>query len=859
VSGALSRKLRLVATWALCGLYAAYLVCGVAIAIRMLRSGYAAFLTTDRGDVVRVSQIRPNSPPVGHLRRGDEVVAVAGRGVVRGFNAREPFDGRPPGERYGITIRRDGELRHLVLETIPYGISFASFSVLSMFAVGAIFLATAAAVLALKPDDKKAWLLAIAFALFVGGLAGFSVRPKPVALLALGATCQGLSFFFWPVLLHLFLVFPEPSPILKRLPRLAHWIYIPILGLTPATALASMLATYDRALYLAFVDGMPGIKLVFPIVALVYAAAAIGTLVVSYRQASRSSRRKLRVVVAGTVLGFLPLVAALLVETVLSDFSALGIWTGRLLLIWFILSAPLIPLSFAYAIVRHQVIPVRLIVRRGMRYLLVSRGFYLIEAAATAAAIALLLSGSRAARLDRIGGRADILATLFVGGAVFGLLHLVNRRAVPAIERRFFRDPYDAQRILGEIGEVARGPVGIEDLLAFAAARVEAALHPEAVVIFLWDQSSSSYRRAHPQEEGQAHIRGDAPLVEAMRRSPTPRESELGGLSVPIVAREDVLGILVLGPRLADLPYSKDDRRLLLAVAWQMAFAIENARLVERKVEEQRMRREIALASEVQRRLFPERPPESRFLDLAGLCLPALGVGGDYYDFLALGDGLIGIAVADVAGKGISAALLMSVVQASLRSQAGGVSPAQLVASMNALLYRSAARNRFATFFYAEFDEATRRLTYVNAGHNPPLLLRSAGRRQEEPAKLAHAVRGGNGGDGGVVVMAPADDLSCLRLSTGGLVIGALQATTYEEAVTDLQPGDLLVAYTDGVSEAFDPDGEEFGEDRLRAVVSAAAHLPAAGVAQAVVEAVNVFSHGAAQHDDITLVVAKAY
>src|SRR5207302_10957913 len=146
-----------------------------------------------------------------------------------------------------------------------------------------------------------------------------------------------------------------------------------------------------------------------------------------------------------------------------------------------------------------------------------------------------------------------------------------------------------------------------------------------------------------------------------------------------------------------------------------------------RIVEQERLRRELALAAEVQMRLFPDNNPETGTLQLFGVCLPARGVGGDYYDFLHLGDGRIGIALADVAGKGIAAALIMSVVQASLRSlaESDGASLAELAGRLNRLLHRSTGSNSYATFFYAQFDEDSRRLRYVNAGHNPPYLLRN--------------------------------------------------------------------------------------------------------------------------------------
>jgi sigma-B regulation protein RsbU (phosphoserine phosphatase) len=452
------------------------------------------------------------------------------------------------------------------------------------------------------------------------------------------------------------------------------------------------------------------------------------------------------------------------------------------------------------------------------------------------AAIVFVLTGARAEALDRIGGRADILATGGAAVVVFAALQLLNRRVMPAIDRRFLRQAYDAASIQETIGAAARRLPSLEDLLALVAGQVESALHPETLAIFLRDPATGHYSCAFPPPDGLAEISASAPLIQAFKGSPESRQTEEGGLLLPIVAQADVIGVLALGPRRGDLPYSREDRQLVQAVVWQLAFAIENTRLVRRKADEERMRREMVMASEVQRRLFPEGPLASSRLDLAGLCLPAQGVGGDYYDFLSLRAGLVGLAVADVAGKGISAALLMSVVQASLRSQAGSVSPTELVASMNRLLYRSAARNRFASLFYAEFDEATDLLTFVNAGHNPPLLWRR------------------NGGLKPVTAPGPA---LVQRLCTGGLVIGALAAVRYEQDVVQLADGDLLVAYTDGVTEAFDASGEEFGEDRLRVAIESAQGLSAAEVAQAIVEAVRAFSVDTPQHDDITLVVAR--
>lgn len=829
----MTRRLHLIAGGLIFGLFLAYAALNAAFTFEMvLRSGNPSWLPSTRGDVLRVGPIRPGGPADGLLQRGDEVVAFEGRGVVRGFDLRRQFAGHPPGELYRVVVKRDGRLHEIALRTESYGLSFATFFMLAFPVVGAVFLMGGVVVYWLKPGNKQAMLLGAALLLFSAGggvlYPDYPVAPLPSWMAFAMAAAPALSVCFWPVFLHLCLVFPQASALLRRWPRLEAVLYLPLLGLLPMALWGARLLVANPATGSAILSPSSGFGLVFSAAAVLYSVAALVALYFNYGQSDEIGRRKLAVVVAGCTAGFLPFVLFLCVS-LFADLRQLPLWANRALLVWMLASLPLVPTAFAYAIVRHRVIPVRLILRRGLRYLLVSRGVVIAEAIVLAALLLFVLTGSRAALLERLGPRADIVATALVTTLGMALLTPLNRALMPALDRRFFREDYDAQQILDEIADAARSLASIPELLTLASRRIDAAVHPESLTVFLRERETGHYVSVFPETTNR--MSADAPVVARLRQSPRSLESELGGLSIPLVARRDLLGILSVGRRRGDFPYSADDRRLLESVAWQLAFAAENAHLVERRVEEKRLRREIELASEVQRRLFPARPPETRRLDLAGVCLPAQGVGGDYYDFLALPDGRIGLAVADVAGKGLSAALLMSIVQASLRSQARSeVKPGDLVASMNELLYRSTARNCFASFFYARFDEETGQLDYVNAGHNPPLL-----------------VRPGAGHHGPLV----------RTLSTGGMVLGALPDATYDHESVMLERGDVLVAYTDGVTESFSASGEEYGEERLRALVSGKTDLMASALAQSVVTAARQWAHGAPQHDDLTLIVAR--
>jgi sigma-B regulation protein RsbU (phosphoserine phosphatase) len=334
-------------------------------------------------------------------------------------------------------------------------------------------------------------------------------------------------------------------------------------------------------------------------------------------------------------------------------------------------------------------------------------------------------------------------------------------------------------------------------------------------------------------------------------------------LLIPIASKNTLWGIISLGPKLSDISYSREDKQMLTAAALQIAFAIENSNLIRHAIEEQKLKKELEMATEVQRRLFPQTSPSIFEAEIAGSCFPARGVAGDYYDFIQLNEDRLGIAIADVAGKGLSAALLMSVVQASLRSQAANVpSLTELVATMNQLLHHSTSSNSYATFFYAEYHWKDQTLTYVNAGHNPPLLVRQIRHDITELVPPLPATANTLGLSGVAVATLPevsqiTTQAQCLKLETGGPVIGLLELCTYQQATIQLQSGDTLVAFTDGVTEAFNSNGEEFGETRLEELILSNLHLSAEALKCHIINYLEEWCLNTPQHDDITVVVLK--
>jgi sigma-B regulation protein RsbU (phosphoserine phosphatase) len=554
----------------------------------------------------------------------------------------------------------------------------------------------------------------------------------------------------------------------------------------------------------------------------------------------------------------------------------------------------------------------------------------IVEVLLLAAAIVFVFTGSRAAYLNRFGPRADMMALALLL-LTFAALHLIVQRSIaPVIVRRYSPKAYDERRILLDLGDAARRSSNVNQLYKLIIKMIGGALGIESVSIFVRDEATGDFVcRIRSQEEGatvdgkrpmfnsllptseeRLILPGDAFVVKRLRHLAIPLKIEqhdmetwmraLSGepksvqdarrrecatleamessLLLQIRMKDQLVGILSIGRRHARHEFSVRDKEMLMSVAGQLALVIENSKLAERMVEEERTQRELAMASEVQQHLFPLRPPASPSLEMAYFCQPARTVGGDYYDFLVFDDEQIGIAVADVAGKGISAALLMSTVQATLRSQAmmGQVSVAskgslaQLVSSVNRLLCRSTGASSYATFFYAQYEESTKRLAYVNAGHNPPLLIRPANRDELIPLLLpspfdveTSTLKKRRPGLPILVesveeqVLAPEAQFNCTQLKTGGMVIGLFEDCSYDEDTVQLQSGDLLITYTDGLTEALNRHGEEFGEERLCRLLISLKNLSAVEIRTKLVEHIQQWCMDTAQHDDLTFVLLK--
>lgn len=810
----------------------------------------------------QINSVTPEAKTLG-VETGNTLVAVNGRPYVgTAVLAQEEYNSvaggnlaltlRSPstGEQNTIYLPVTSPRRDLRLNSIP---------ILLFVIVAPTCLVLGSWVVLVRPRDMLAWLL-------LGMLIGFThsfgesivLEAWPAGLRELAVAYHQIVGASWPILMLLFgFYFPEPFPRSYSIFRwrMLGWVLIVPLGLS---AVVDTVVATEQISNWSAVTSLYHRTAALEVVSTVFAYAAIGAFFCfmfikssTPSQLGADARRRLRLLYWGATVSMAPaLLGSAIAALEKTSYDQLPLWITYPSLLMLLL----FPLTLAYVIVVQRAMDVRVVVRQSLQYGLAKTGIRVLQIIAIAVVIATAFA---------LGSSANMTGKIIVIGVAvtigFGIPRWVERLRLWT-DRRFFREAYNAEQVLSELSDHVRSMVETRPLIETVATRIADTLHVDLVAVLLDGagpyQPEYAVGYAVPPDVVFPPAAGAVKVLQAQKeparvypedpdswlyRDPQVSDDDRAKLArlqsellLPLSARDKLLGFISLGPKRSDEPYSATDVRLLKSVAAQTGLALENARLTSAIAEEvaqrERLNREVEIAREVQERLFPQTLPPIAGVDYAGTCRPALGVGGDYYDFLALPGGQLGIAIGDVAGKGISAALMMASLQASLRSEATRAPEnlASLVANVNHLIYQASAANRYATFFYAQYDPQTHLLIYVNAGHNPPMLFH----RQNGSWQIS-------------------------RLEIGGTVVGLMEHSPYKQGSAVLGPGDVLLAFTDGISEAMNNRDEEWGEEQLMRTLECCAGLQPAEMISRVMQAADTFVAGAKQHDDMTLLVLR--
>lgn len=707
----------------------------------------------------------------------------------------------------------------------------------------------------------------VALMLFFGGLGAVLtalsfLATGPAGLAGAGGgkpgTLQNMSYvweFFFPTLFLFASTFPEERAFTRRPRLLSGRIWTPGFGtLVFAPHVFHFVVVLALSMWKPEVDLHPsgllryaapvlGIGAVFvrlfllvhqalfSLVNLGFGFASVVLLFDSYRRARVPRlKQQLRVIAIG-------LTACLWFYSFATSIPTLLNWriTEGLRSSLTILALTLGPGSIAYSIVRYKFLDTKLLARRGILYALVSAALVGVYLVVVSRANRMLSSAS--------GVDARVFEPVFLIMAL-ALFQPAIARLEELLDRVFLKDPGDYRNVLRQLGRELQTTIDLEALLSRTVRTLaEAMLLRSAHIIALTNDEPIAHTGAGPALTTESLWR----LAEILPRFPRGQSSyrladSIDGLSpedraalaalgitlvVPLRWREDLVGALLLGDKWTATTHTSEDVTLLASLAGQVSVSLQNALLLRDRIAVARFEEELNLARQIQRTSLLSEFPVVPRCELHALYIPSKAVGGDFYDVVPTGDGGFLLAIADVSGKGMPAALLSAMLQASLRTQAGSVSSlGAILRNINSLLYRSTATHQFATFFLARIDGANLKLAFSNAGHNWPVVLRPNGER--------------------------------VFLERGGTILGILEDVDYEEDHVALRPGDRVVLYTDGISEAANSAGEQFGEQRLCEVVHAMPRgLSARELAERVLVALREFLGDVEPQDDMTLLVLR--
>jgi phosphoserine phosphatase RsbU/P len=759
------------------------------------------------------------------LKVGDRILSVNGREVDGLIGLTFPLRSVRPGGAVDLTVRRGGPpfAVTLVPERLPpaemaWSLAQAVASLIALF-VGSLVLMRRVGVLTFV-----FFLICLALSLL---LFFPYVPPVPIAWAAANVGKILLTSLVPSLFVHFFLLFPYQRQTLRKHPALTRLLYVPSLVFF-SLSIAPAFNIWPSEIR----DTLRAVSEDLPVAG--FAAAFAGSAILfarAYRKTDLASvRRKVRVALWGTMAGVLPIAVLLVYYSV---YPGHPVPVDRLA----VLALVLLPVGFAYAIVKHGVFDIELIVKRslvitgvtGVLVLLYFLSYFLLRA--------LLHTVT-----DLSGTLVSVVAFLFViilFSPIRGHLQdLVDRSVYPerfASRRRLREFARNLPRLLGEDEIIRSSLQNVAVSLGIERGAYFPGTDPAVGASFAWGTPSrdqkpmllGSCMRDPVLRRGEPMLREEVEAEIPYGYLPPEEGATLSRIDAcvlaPIATGGHRFGVAVLGRRIDGDSYSAGDLEILDFVATQTALAMENAQFQRDLRNKEAMERELMVAQTLQRQLLPHASPDVPGIELTAATLPCQEVGGDYFDYVVTESGRVCLAVGDVSGKGIPAAILMANVQALFRAEArDAAEPDQVLDRMNRRLCEIERPDRFVSFFCGLYDPVRGELRYSSAGHPPPFLVRA---------------------DGAVH-----------RLDAAALLLGIERNVRYPLGVVRLQQGDIVLCFTDGIPDPL-AQGSPMREDQLEEMIRTLRHLPADRLLDRLLDRLR---HGPALDDDTTVLILKS-
>jgi sigma-B regulation protein RsbU (phosphoserine phosphatase) len=774
---------------------------------------------------------------VAGIKPFQKIIAVNGHPVWHQKDILDIVREHQPGEIISYTIETSGEQQ---VYEVPVGI-FTLRDFLLVFAVtfvgGIAIFCLGFVVFVLKPDTATSWVFFI-YCLFLClyGVTGFEIQSTyRIVELNYLALC-----LFPPTLFHLCLIFPERKKILDRWPLAEFLIYLPAIVITIGYQI--YLQFFEKILKTGALTWLPSYKAMASVNRLFTffcVISAVLFVVHSLRRASTSqARQRARMILFGVTIAFGPPGIIMLLGVV---FNFAFPWN------FIIFFAIFFPAAIAYSIIRHNLFDADLIIRRTV-------GYAIVTAMIVGAYIGLSLS------MNLLLGRGELTQSrwfpISFTVAVILVFNPLRNRIQAVVDRLFFRKDYDYAAVVEKIGGAITRLMGLGDILHQLVDTFleDMFIDTSSVVLLNADGSQYTVRLAageHRQRVEQHSIDRQSPLMAIVeeRKAELTRNDVLedpryaavsedclnhfdalhAKLLLPMVFQKKVVGLLSLGEKKSGKSYNRADIDLLRTIAHQGAVAIENAMLFQENLEKQRMEEELNIARDLQISMLPAECPEIDGFQIAAVSTQAKEVGGDFYDFIEMDGDRLGIVIGDVTGKSVSGALVMAASRSVFRLLSEDKpSVGDIMIRANRRMKNDTKSGMFVALLYAVIDPANRTLAMCSAGQTQPIYCR-------------------------------ADQGQAVFMETEGdnFPLGILDEANYVETRIQLQSGDKVILYTDGIVEAMNADRELFGFERLNASVEKAAGKDARGMLDALLADVQGFVQDAKQHDDMTVIVVS--